>query len=57
MNDNELKQNLEDNVKEYFSKYARLKEATKTIESFDYSKKETVEMKPYLATFQPMPFY
>ncbi len=35
---------LEDNVKEYFSKYARLKEATKTIESFDYSKKETVEI-------------
>lgn len=35
---------LEDNVKEYFSKYARLKEATKTVESFDYSKKETIEI-------------
>lgn len=35
---------LEDNVKEYFSKYAKLKEATKTIESFDYSKKETIEI-------------
>lgn len=35
---------FEDNVKEYFSKYARLKEATKTIESFDYSKKETIEI-------------
>ncbi|MCK9336265.1 MAG: hypothetical protein M0P43_00385 [Arcobacteraceae bacterium] len=35
---------LEDNIKEYFSKYARLKYATKTIESFDYSKKETIEI-------------
>ena len=35
---------LEDNVKEYFSKYARLKKATKTIESFDYLKKETIEI-------------
>lgn len=35
---------LEDNVKEYFLKYARLKEATKTIESFDYSKKEIIEI-------------
>lgn len=35
---------LEDNVKEYFSKYTRLKEATKTIKSFDYSKKETIEI-------------
>jgi hypothetical protein len=35
---------LEDNVKEYFSKYARLKEATITIESFDYSKKENIEI-------------
>lgn len=35
---------LYENVKEHFLKYARLKEATKTIESFDYSKKETIEI-------------
>lgn len=35
---------LDDNVKEHFAKYTRLKEATKTIESFDYSKKETIEI-------------
>ena len=35
---------LHENVKEHFSKYARLKKATKTIESFDYSKKETIEI-------------
>ena len=35
---------LEDNVREYFSKYARLKEVTKTVESFDYSKKEIIEI-------------
>lgn len=35
---------LEDNVKEYFSKYVRFKNATKAFESFDYSKKETIEI-------------
>ena len=40
---------LEDNMKEYFSKYARLKKATKTIESFDYSKKETIEIDEHVA--------
>jgi hypothetical protein len=35
---------LQKNIKEHFSKYTRLKEATKLIESFDYSKKETIEI-------------
>lgn len=35
---------LDENIKEYFSKYAKFKEATKTIELFDYSKKETIEI-------------
>ncbi|OHE03461.1 hypothetical protein [Sulfurimonas sp. RIFOXYB12_FULL_35_9] len=35
---------LHDNAKEHFAKYARLKKATKTIESFDCSKKETIEI-------------
>lgn len=35
---------LHENIKEHFFKYARLKEATNIIESFDYSKKETIEI-------------
>jgi len=35
---------LQDNVKEHFSKYTTLKKATKTIESFEYSKKEPIEI-------------
>ena len=35
---------LYENIKEHFSKYTRLKETTKKVESFDYSKKETIEI-------------
>lgn len=35
---------IKDNVKNYFLKYTNLKKATKDIEVFDYSKKETIEI-------------